>query len=355
VVVVRRGSDGAGNPTKLGSSTAAYDEASQLEHVGTTSYSFDEEGDRTEATPSSGPATSYGYDQAGNLTSVDRAGEGESTAIEDSYSYDGGGLRSSEASGETTKHLTWDSSEELPLILSDQGDSFLYGPADTPIEQIDSEGHVSYLHHDQAGSTRLLTDETGEGTGKCSYSAYGTPTCEGATTTSLGFDGQYTDPDTGLVYLRARVYDPASAQFMSVDPWEQLTREPYTFVGDDPLNHGDPFGLFPWGDILEGIGVGASCLLGPEVCVPAGLAVVDAHVVKADINSAITGCSPWPEIIHAGVSGVVSSLPFAGGLAAKEVWEASHTAFRIGATGGVATGSLAGATAASNDNTSCGC
>jgi hypothetical protein len=77
-------------------------------------------------------------------------------------------------------------------------------------EQINnSTGAVGYLHHDQAGSTRLLTGSTGTVTGKCTFSAYGASTCEGTATTPLGFDGQYTSSDTGLIYMRARVYDPA--------------------------------------------------------------------------------------------------------------------------------------------------
>jgi len=63
----------------------------------------------------------------------------------------------------------------------------MYGLTKTAFEQINnSTGAVTYLHHDQAGSTRLLTGSTGTVTGKCSYSAYGTPTCEGSTTTPLG-------------------------------------------------------------------------------------------------------------------------------------------------------------------------
>jgi hypothetical protein len=71
-----------------------------------------------------------------------------------------------------------------------------------PIEQINSTtGTVTYLHHDQAGSTRLLTGSTGTVTGKCTYNPYGTPTCEGTTTTPLEYDGQYTSSDTGLIYM----------------------------------------------------------------------------------------------------------------------------------------------------------
>jgi RHS repeat-associated protein len=121
--------------------------------------------------------------------------------------------------------------------------SYIYGPGGLPVEQISSGGTVTYLHHDQQGSTRLLTGSTGTVTGKCTYGAYGTPTCEGATTTPLGYDGQYTSSDTGLVYLRARTYDPATAQFLTVDPIASITRAPYTYVNNNPLNYMDRTGL----------------------------------------------------------------------------------------------------------------
>src|SRR5271154_238667 len=76
-----------------------------------------------------------------------------------------------------------------------------------------------------------------------SYSAYGTPTCEGSATTPLGYDAQYTSSDTGLIYLRARVYDPSTAQFLTHDPLEAITGEPYSYAGDNPVNYSDPTGL----------------------------------------------------------------------------------------------------------------
>jgi RHS repeat-associated protein len=36
--------------------------------------------------------------------------------------------------------------------------------------------------------------------------------------------GQYTNSDTGLIYMRARTYDPASAQFLTVDPAASIAR-----------------------------------------------------------------------------------------------------------------------------------
>jgi hypothetical protein len=74
--------------------------------------------------------------------------------------------------------------------------SYIYGPEGLPIEQVSSSGTVSYLHHDQSGSTRLLTSSTGEVVGKCSYGAYGSPDCEESEKTPLGYDGQYTGVET---------------------------------------------------------------------------------------------------------------------------------------------------------------
>jgi len=126
----------------------------------------------------------------------------------------------------------------------------MYGLVETTIEQSNNTTNaVQYLHHDQQGSTRLITGETGKVEGKCSLSAYGTPTCKGSATTPLGYDGQYTSTDTGLIYMRARVYDPATAQFLSVDPLDAFTGEPYSYAADNPVNFGDPTGLL-WGITL---------------------------------------------------------------------------------------------------------
>jgi RHS repeat-associated protein len=124
-----------------------------------------------------------------------------------------------------------------------------------PFEQINNTtGKVQYLHHDQQGSTRLITGSTGTVEGKCSYSAYGTPTCEGAATTPLGYDAQYTSTDTGLIYMRTREYDPATAQFLSVDPLVATTRAPYSYADDNPLRYRDRSGL-GWEEALEGPGI----------------------------------------------------------------------------------------------------
>jgi RHS repeat-associated protein len=236
--------DAADNPTTEGSSTNTYNEADELEKGTGETYSYNGLGERTKATPEKGPATTYGYDQAGNLISVERPKEGETSEIKDTFTYDGDDLRASKTKSGTTTYMAWDTTEGLPLVLSDTTNSYIYGPGGLPIEQITSEGTVIGLHHDQQGSTRLLTGTEGTVAGTTTFDAYGNKTgSTGSRTTPLGYDGQYTSTDTGLIYLRARVYDPASAQFLSVDPASSLTRQPYPYANDNPLNFGDPSGL----------------------------------------------------------------------------------------------------------------
>ena len=81
--------DAANNPTTEGSSTNTYNEGDELEKGTGVKYTYDELGERTKTTPEKGPATTYGYDQGGNLISVERPKEGTTAEIKDSYAYNG--------------------------------------------------------------------------------------------------------------------------------------------------------------------------------------------------------------------------------------------------------------------------
>ncbi len=297
--------DAANDPTKIGIGTYKYNAADELETGPSLTYAYNEVGERTKTTPSTGPATTYGYDQAGNLISVERPKEGEVPKIEDSYAYNGEGLRSSQTISGTTSYFAWDMTEDLPLILSDGTNSYIYGPGGLPVEQISSGGTVTYLHHDQAGSTRLLTGSTGTVTGKCTYGAYGTPTCEGTTTTQFGYDGQYTSSDTGLIYLRDRVYDPATAQFLSVDPAVSLTGAPYNYAEDDPLNRRDNTGLSSWNPFSESFWTQGNFISeSPLNPIP---------YYEEEISSYENGCGYLASVTH-GLEGTIAGAAlFAGG------------------------------------------
>jgi RHS repeat-associated protein len=262
--------DAANNPTKIGPNTYKYDSADELEDGSGATYTYNEAGERTKTTPETGPATTYSYDQAGNLTAVERPKEGAISEIKDTYGYNGEGLRTSQTVSGTTSYIAWDMTDDIPLILSDGTNSYIYGPDNLPIEQIDNAEKAQYLHHDQAGSTQFISSETGTTEAAYSYTPYGAiEEHTGTAATPFDYDGQYTNSDTGLIYLRARIYDPTTAQFLSVDPLTHLTRAPYTYAQDNPVNRADLTGLCTgFGPEPSGCN-GSSSELGPHVfCEP---------------------------------------------------------------------------------------
>jgi RHS repeat-associated protein len=157
-----------------------------------------------------------------------------------------------------TTTYTWDKTNPVvPLLLTEttagETTRYIYGPGGVPIEQINPDGSVVYLHQDQLGSIRLLTSSTGTNVGERAYTPYGkTSVSTGTVVTPFGYAGQYTDPETGLQYLRARFYDPGTGNFISRDPLIGITGEAYGYTGGSPLNATDPSGLY-WGeDFVKG-------------------------------------------------------------------------------------------------------
>ena len=244
-----------------------------------------------------------------------------------------------------TAAYTWDNlTGSLPLLLTDSTNDYIYGPNGKVVEQINTAtGATSYLHQDRLGSTRLLTDGAGTVVGTASYDPYGVPIAATGTATSpFGYAGEYTDP-SGLIYLRARYYDPATAQFLTVLPALAATHQPYLYAGGDPINVVDPSGLqdngWGWNPFVDagqvrhetlgqhwrGAGqaaVAAAAAAGTVACVASvvcGIGVVAAIGTAAGLaNYALSGGSHTLE--GYAVSGLVGGLAngltvgFAGGL-----------------------------------------
>ncbi|MFD4535847.1 RHS repeat-associated core domain-containing protein [Kitasatospora sp. NPDC058397] len=88
--------------------------------------------------------------------------------------------------------------------------------------------------------------------GAYAYTPYGAVSSHtGSASTALRYAGQYSDDESGLVYLRARSYDPATAQFLSVDPVVEQTLSAYGYANADPLNQTDPAGLWGWSSVKK--------------------------------------------------------------------------------------------------------
>ncbi|MCL4443280.1 MAG: hypothetical protein M1456_04205, partial [Actinobacteria bacterium] len=196
----------------------------------------------------------------------------------------------------STTSFSWNSVFSIPGAIAVNGYSYVYAGG-LPVEHIAPNGSVlSYLAN-REGSTVALTDSTGKVVAHYAYSAYGSIICGPITspgTTPSGtlspatsppissplcrpsphapptacpppsqrspvgpppclarsiaanhflYDGQYLDSISGLYYLRARWYDPATGQFTSVDALVAITGQPYSYAGGDPINGGDPLRL----------------------------------------------------------------------------------------------------------------
>ena len=247
------GYDAADQATSIaGIGALTYDPAGKLTSVqpatgAPISFGYDARGNRTTTAPGLGGAaqTTNGYNLANQLTSVTGG------ALDVDYTYDGNGLRATSTStttesGEVVRGYLWDNSGDLPLLLADQDNYYLYGADTAPYAQVDKQtGSTTYLHTDLIGSVRATSNAAGAVTSTTDYSPYGGSThATGEKNTPFGWAGEYTDADTGrYVYLRARYYDPATAQFLSRDPLEDLTAAPYAYTGGNPLQDTDPTGL----------------------------------------------------------------------------------------------------------------
>jgi RHS repeat-associated protein len=167
------------------------------------------------------------------------------------YRYSSDGLRSAKTgpTGVRTE-FTWTAHGGLALLLGQHRGTattwVIQGPGGQPVQQINPDSTVTWLHHDQLGSVRLGTNSSGNNVSARSWDAYGNPATASAGTATpiLGYAGEYTDTETGYIYLRARYYDPASGQFLTRDPLFAMTGEPYGYTGGNPTNATDPTGLF---------------------------------------------------------------------------------------------------------------
>jgi RHS repeat-associated protein len=159
----------------------------------------------------------------------------------------------------------------------------------------------------------------------------GTPTCEGTATTPLGYDGQDTNTDTGLIYLREREYDPDTAQFPSRDPLEAITGEPYSYAKDNPLIRADPTGRCGLvcidGIVLGGFAVatGVGEVVGATVAI--GEATVSLSTASAIASAGATAADTGECVTHEGVACVGASV--------GAVATAGASAVAFGATGDV--------------------
>ncbi len=312
-----------------------YDAAGQLltshDGRGTTEYAYDGAGRRTRRRNADGTVRELAWTATGWLVSVtDRRPGGQETRTRVHV----------DATGELAEvdgvAVHWDSAAYAPSLLEVGGAPVL------------SAGPVTAV----GGAWAAAGWRTARATGSDPWAAAGgtgpVPLPGGVT---VGPDGGLEV--AGMEWLGARVYDPASRGFLSVDPLDAhlgagWAGNPYSYAGNDPLHALDPLGLEALTDedlraynaanntglgavkrwatdhayIVGGVMVVAGVLMvATGVGGPAGMMLISAGA-DTIIQKATTGTVNWGQVAVSGAMG------FAGGAAGSYAVKAGMTGAR---------------------------
>jgi RHS repeat-associated protein len=172
--------------------------------------------------------------------------------------YDGDGNRVSQTvNGQTTTYLVDDRNptgyaqvvEEI--VNGVVNHTYTYGHDLISQDQVDAATNTwraTFYAYDGRGTVRFLTNESGQVTDTYVYDAFGTMiTAVGTTNNRYLYSGEQFDPNLGLYYLRARLMNPLTGRFWSMDSYQGKSSDPtslhkYLYCASDPTNNIDPSG-----------------------------------------------------------------------------------------------------------------
>ncbi|MET9243032.1 polymorphic toxin-type HINT domain-containing protein [Nonomuraea sp. NPDC003709] len=269
--------------------------SSGLAGAGTSTYGYDHAGRLTSWTAPDGTTTAYEWDAAGNRT---KAGDKTYTYDERNrltsgdgadYSYTARGTLASQTKNGTTRYLTFDAFDRL---INDGDATYTYDVFDRLSSRQSASGQQRFVYAGLDNDIVAITDQNGivqssygrdpfgdlvsvkdganpalgaftdmhqdlvgtfSGTAlaaSTAYTPFGEVAAQTGTKTSLGYQSEYTDPDTGNVNMHARWYQPGTGAFTSRDDWT-LPSSPsaqanrYIYGNANPLAYQDPTGHAP--------------------------------------------------------------------------------------------------------------
>ncbi|HWB02367.1 MAG TPA: putative Ig domain-containing protein [Verrucomicrobiales bacterium] len=235
--------DLAGNETLYN-----YDPADKLLSAGSTAFSYDSMGNLASRKSPAGQAI-YSFNAQNELTGVNTPGGNTG------FQYDAAGERiRSDGPAGASRHLVDIGSETgVSQVLADYdftGASIAEYTYGTELAGERRAGAAHYHHRDGSRNVRLISDSAGSVSDTYGYNAFGALLSRtGTTRTPYQFAGERSGESEGLVFLRARYYDPSTGRFISKDPFEGVLRGPvslhrYLYANSNPVMFTDPTGQF---------------------------------------------------------------------------------------------------------------
>ena len=231
--------DADGNRTQVGANVFTYDARDQLTSDGVTSYTYTARGTQQTATNTT----------TGTLTtSTDAFGQVQSDAA-DSYTYDALGRVT------TSGATAFDYSGQGNTLSYDGNAVYSRDPAGNLIA--DSEpgkpARIDWTdqHNDVVGyfsSTDTALD------GSTAYDPLGKVLSKTGHSTALGYQSEYTSPNTAKIDMAARWYNPTTGQFTSKDTQTNnavpnpANANSFAYANDNPLTGTDPTGHCRYAD-----------------------------------------------------------------------------------------------------------
>ncbi|MDH4161836.1 MAG: FG-GAP-like repeat-containing protein [Nitrospirota bacterium] len=110
---------------------------------------------------------------------------------------------------------------------------------------------INYYHQDHLGSTRVVTDGSGNSAEGIQYYPFGATLSDTGSNFNHRYTSQEYDRETGLYYYNARYYNPTLGRFISPDsivpdPANPQALNRYSYVINNPVNYTDPSGHAFW-------------------------------------------------------------------------------------------------------------
>lgn len=223
-----------------------YSEDNRLNTYNGESVEYDADGNMTKG-PLDSEFSTYQYNTKNQLVEAGKA----------TYRYDANGNRVEAVEQQKVTRYAIDPNSSISKVLMETDENGtptaynVYGLGLIGMET--AEGEYYSYHFDLRGSTKALTDESGQVMNKYEYGPYGELLYrEGKVSNHFlynGRDGVITD-DNGLYYMRSRYYNPGIKRFINMDPLlGNLANTPslnrYAYVQGNPVVFIDPTGYAP--------------------------------------------------------------------------------------------------------------
>lgn len=234
--------DKSGNRVQNGTKTAVYDERNRVTSDGDYTYTYTARGTRASRT-SSGFEEKFDFDAFDRLIKVGNA----------TYAYDG--LDRPTSRGSKQFKYAGPSMDAVSDTDSTYGRG-VFGELLSLGSGADKRLLVSDKHGDVVAGLDATTADVRD---SVSYDPWGKPTATSGTKRNVGFQGDWTDPDSGHVNMGARWYEPSSGSFTSRDSVTQggpgsAGFNRYVYGVGSPLNGFDPDGHGWFSDALSWVG-----------------------------------------------------------------------------------------------------